>query len=106
MVVGDVFLGDGMLTLFEDETLIVGTPAGLDAEITNIYIPLGQPINIWIRDIATDLTLVAQTTDESQFGVNLHLNDATYLILHNPGVDGVTVAIDGLVTRRPPTVFT
>lgn len=94
MVVGDVITD--MQFIGEAEAALFGPPPpGLEYEIANIYIPLGAMVEIQMVDPNTSAVCSVAMTDESQFGVNLHLNEDQQLIVSNPS--GETSAIASLI---------
>lgn len=105
MVVGDAI--NDIQVIGESEAAIFGPPPpGLEYEITNIYIPAGvMAVAIHIIDPNTSATAEVGTIDEPYLNANLHLNADQQLQVLNPSVDTIAVAIDGIVTRRPPTEF-
>lgn len=103
MVPGDIYIADGVSVLNEGDSYPVVPPADADVEITNIY--AGGALRMEIISQVDSTLLSLGTISESQLSINIHLDESVLLQLINDGPDPVTVAIDGIYTRRPPTVF-
>ena len=104
MVVGDVYVADGVSVLSESDAFLVTVTADINVEITNIYV--SGPVSMFMVVQGGLTTLPLGTITESQLDLNIHIDESVLLQLVNDSPDPVTVAIDGIYTRRPPTVFT
>jgi hypothetical protein len=103
MVVGDVITEVQIVD--EGTDFLLMPAAGHDYEIANIYID--HAVRIYLTNEAFDpQVVIVESTDVPQLGINIHLVDGMLLRIGAMGSDVFPVAVDGIVTRRPPTVFT